>query len=86
MLTQANLGEYLSSDELPLEFWSLPPVKRANAIRLALLSKYGGVWVDAGVALSGQVIPWLEPKTRLSGFFCFSGDRLGPPTNNMVHS
>jgi len=79
MLTQANLGEYLCSDELPLEFWSLPPVKRANAIRLALLSKYGGVWVDAGVALSGQVMPWLEPKTRLSGFFVFQGvgsDRL----------
>ena len=94
MLTPATLGEYLSHDDLPLEFWALPPVKRANAIRLALLSKFGGVWVDAGVALSGDLTAWLEPKTRLSGFFVFQGissDRLlttwfiaGAPHNSFI--
>lgn len=44
--------------------------ERSNAIRLALLQKYGGVWVDATCFCVRPLDEWL-PSLMQSGFFAF---------------
>jgi len=72
-LTPLTIDSYLVDSDLPRFFWDLPPVKRANAVRLALLTKYGGVWMDAGVAVSGPIDEFVDWATQSSGFFAFQG-------------
>lgn len=43
---------------------------RSDAIRLALLQKYGGVWVDATCACVRPLNEWLPPLMQ-TGFFAF---------------
>ena len=79
LLTPLTLPDYLGERDLPSHFEHMPPVKKANAIRLALLSKYGGYWLDAGVAVSSGVEDWVSEKLSEEGFFAFQGvgkDRL----------
>ena len=79
LLTPLTLPDYLGERDLPSQFRNMPPVKKANAIRLALLSKYGGYWLDAGVAVSAGVENWVLQKCSEEGFFAFQGvgnDRL----------
>ena len=71
LLRPSDLGTYLSPSDLPLRFTDLPPVKKANAIRLALLAKYGGFWADAGVLVTAPVHEWVQPKASNMGFFVF---------------
>lgn len=40
--------------------WELPAVQRSDIVRLALLQKFGGIWVDATLFSSAPVMPWLE--------------------------
>lgn len=46
------------------------PTKFSNLVRLALLERYGGVWLDATCLLSEPVEPAVEVHRR-SGFFAF---------------
>lgn len=71
LITPKDLARYLSADELPATFHRMPPVKKANAVRLSLLAKYGGYWCDAGVLTTGNVDEWVSPKAAPSGFFVF---------------
>lgn len=41
-------------------FWELPAAQRADVLRLALLEKFGGLWVDATLFCSAPVMPWLQ--------------------------
>ena len=70
-LTPTDLPDYLNDRELPATFHQMPPVKKANAVRLSLLSKYGGHWCDAGVLTTAPVDAWVAPKATASGFFVF---------------
>ena len=71
LLRPSDLETYLAPSDLPLRFADLPPVKRANAIRLALLNKYGGFWADAGVLVTAPVHDWVQPKSSKMSFFVF---------------
>ena len=71
LLMPEDLPKYLSSNDLPSRFQEMPPVKRANPVRLALLSRHGGYWVDAGVLTKGPVDDWVKPKASSHGFFVF---------------
>ena len=62
---------YLDPTDLPVRFSELPPVKKADAVRLALLAKSGGFWVDAGVLVTGPVHSWTNQRASTLGFFVF---------------
>jgi len=51
ILTRATLWDWLSPADLPLQYENLDIQHQADSIRLALLIKYGGVWLDASVLL-----------------------------------
>jgi len=70
-LDRFNLNQYIElnlSDEV---YRNLRPAHQADQIRLALLAKYGGVWVDATTYCARPLNGWLDDYLT-SGFFAFT--------------
>lgn len=56
----SNLSAYLDASELPSNFMDLDSIQRqSDCVRLALLAKYGGVWVDASVMFNRNLEEWI---------------------------
>lgn len=53
-LNSETLKNYLDSKEFPKEYNNLKPQHQADYIRLALLKKYGGVWLDSSIILNSE--------------------------------
>ena len=51
-LHETSIHKYISKTEYPAKFDTLIPQHKSDWIRLALLSKYGGVWMDASTILN----------------------------------
>jgi len=51
ILDKSSISKYLSSIELPPTIYDLPPHGASDHVRLALLAKYGGVWMDVSIIL-----------------------------------
>lgn len=80
VLDPISVSEYLTRDELPRTFSTLTPQMQSDAVRLALLAKYGGIWLDASTVVTSALMPWLDEVSRGEGFFLFqnpSGGRGG---------
>lgn len=62
----------------PLErfggFW-IPPAAESDLLRLALLKRHGGVWVDSTMLCRRPLDTWL-PQAAASGFFAFSPEDI----------
>lgn len=62
----------------------IPPASESDLLRLYLLVKYGGVWVDATNLCRRPLDAWL-PRAAASGFFAFFGDSQSPEHNGIPH-
>lgn len=73
-LTLKNLSDFVDLDTvLPgYKEKNLPPEALSNVIRLALLIKYGGVWIDSTVYCNKPLNDWLPQHVIPSGFFAFA--------------
>lgn len=71
VLDDASLYDYLAPADLPRTFSELPPQKRANAIRLALLNRHGGIWLDASIFVRSPLFEWVDEVASPSGLFVF---------------
>ena len=70
-LSEENLPDYVDSDALStLKGLDVQRPKLANLIRLYLISRHGGVWVDATCLCCQPLDRWL-PHYMDSGFFAF---------------
>lgn len=67
LLDEQTLAEWAS---IPSPTGSRKIQGRSDAIRLALLKRYGGVWVDATCCCVRPLDEWLPPL-MVSGFFAF---------------
>jgi hypothetical protein len=75
-LDREKLSDYIDPESLSTILGlDLTYQKTANLIRLYLLSRYGGVWADAGSFCAQPLDEWLHGQMS-SGFFAFrlSGD------------
>ncbi|MER2634575.1 MAG: capsular polysaccharide synthesis protein [Rhizobiaceae bacterium] len=81
-----HVRNFIRADMLPASFEFLPAVVKSDAVRLALLSSYGGIWMDVGIVLLRGLdeICWQEMATQeshvlLAGFFNsgWGSDHLG---------
>ncbi len=63
-LTDQNIGNYI---EVPKYFHRLEPVHKADYIRIKIIKKYGGIWLDADTIVLND----------LSGLFKYLDDRKG---------
>jgi hypothetical protein len=50
-LNMESIYCYISKDDLPTNFEDLYVPRQSDCIRLALLEKYGGIWLDASILL-----------------------------------
>lgn len=63
LLTQDNIADYLDisgdvMDRIPFWGWT----KFSNLLRLMLLEKYGGTWIDATVLVDKEIPAWIESR------------------------
>ena len=75
LLDYSNIGEYLDVNELGVELFSgkFNRSQVADAIRVALLAKYGGVWIDCDTIIlksdaEKYFLPNEEHKTVFFGY------------------
>lgn len=80
ILNQYTVWDYISKKDLPEGFDNLMIQHRSDAIRLALIVKYGGVWIDATILLLkplDSVIKEDQPSLR---HFYVNGGTPNMPT------
>ena len=89
LLSQDDISRYVALD-YSLEDKKLTPTNYSNILRLSLLSKHGGVWVDATTFCSAPLDRWM-PFLMQSGFFAFEKPKttvadwiLAAEINNML--
>jgi len=71
LLDKATAEPYLRKANIPWErLQALPREKRANILRMRLLTEEGGVWADATTFCLQPLDEWL-PACMDVGFFCF---------------
>lgn len=70
LLNPSNLHEYI---DLPKISDDVPTSNKADLIRLMLLEKHGGVWMDASIFLT-QDIEWIISKLDRHESFLFYSD------------
>lgn len=58
ILSADNLDEFISRRSLPKNFDDLLVQRKSDCVRLALLKKYGGVWLDTGILLQ-KSLDWV---------------------------
>ena len=76
LLDDQNVYEFLSPQDLPRYFKDLPLQQKSDAVRLALLARHGGFWLDASTLVTSDIIRWTDPRVQDSGFFAFR-NRIG---------
>jgi hypothetical protein len=54
LLTNETIGDYINKDEYPDNYNGLAHCHKADWIRLYLLKKYGGVWLDASIIINSN--------------------------------
>lgn len=69
--------DFLTADDLPARFPELPVQMKSDAVRFALLAKYGGIWMDASTLASGPIMPWLKEELGVRDFFVFRNGKFG---------
>ncbi|WP_298636792.1 capsular polysaccharide synthesis protein [uncultured Umboniibacter sp.] len=76
VLTYDTISSFLPLDNLIGDHWTEIPVQAfTDLIRINLIAKYGGVWIDATCICKTPLDYWL-PRLMQGGFFAF--DRPGP--------
>ncbi len=66
VLNRQTVRDHVPASDWPAGFEQLDPVKQSDWIRLYLVSRYGGYWLDATVLLT-QPLHWLEALRQAQG-------------------
>lgn len=80
ILNNNNIEKYV---ELPKFHEDLEPAHKADYIRLELLSKYGGIWMDASIYLC-ENFDWIFSKLKQGQSFVFYSDQCTIDNNHPV--
>lgn len=75
---EGNLWDWVKRDELPKTFDDLIPAHQADAVRMALLARLGGVWMDATIYLNTGLdwyISEMERGDKVYGSFHYMGQK-----------
>lgn len=77
VLEDQSVFDYLTPEDLPISFFELPVQMKSDALRFALLARYGGIWMDASTLASRPIVPWLREDLGVEDFFVFRNGELG---------
>ncbi len=64
VLTAQNLLEFVESAEIPEAFASAWPARQSDWLRLYLLRRYGGIWLDASIFLTAPIDWMIDAQQR----------------------
>eukprot|EP00750_Incisomonas_marina_P031448 INCI8159.2.p1 GENE.INCI8159.2~~INCI8159.2.p1 ORF type:complete len:411 (+),score=72.62 INCI8159.2:221-1453(+) len=77
VLNEDKIFDWVKPDDLPRKFDEMDPVTQTDAVRLAVLLRYGGVWLDGSIILLSplEVLlgkhrnkrPWFHQDLRSKG-------------------
>ena len=71
VLDRENLADYLDLSELPPTFSTLPVQFQSDLVRLHVLARHGGIWLDTSTFVSANVSKWLRTLDLKEGLFLF---------------
>lgn len=71
-LDDTNLKDYIDMSELPRCFNKLRPAHKADVIRVFVLEKYGGIWLDSDTIVTPSFNELFEEK----GFFVLENNSV----------
>lgn len=87
-LHAGNIDRYIEAGELPEGFAQLPEYRKADWLRIALVRRYGGFWLDASMFLN-QSLEWMREaqqraKASYVGFYLetYTTSRMHPVIEN----
>ena len=75
MIDNSNINNYIDKNECPLNYNKLGVQHQSDWIRLKLLQKYGGLWMDASIIINNiekleeMYQDSLQNKSELTGFY-----------------
>lgn len=72
LLDQNNILNYL--DEVPSYFFNLHPAHQADFIRVNILYKYGGIWLDSDTVVMNDLSSLFDIIKNQDGFFILQSD------------
>jgi len=90
LMNQKNIENLIS---LPENWKTLPPYRQSDIIRLLLLEKYGGVWIDASTILledldkfisKNNITFFTTPKSSIDNPVFENWFISAPPNNNII--
>ena len=76
VLDENNLNKYISLNLPKNVIANLCIAHQSDLIRLALLSKYGGIWTDATTFCTKPLDEWIDDACSEAGFFVFHSQML----------
>lgn len=75
-LDEKNIYDYLDNIDFIMDRTDISLPTKADYIRLALLSKYGGVWTDANVFCLKPLDEWIHMALDTVGVWMYHGNSL----------
>jgi hypothetical protein len=87
LLTKKNYSDYVEIPESVTTSKNFNdfPARFADLVRINVLAKYGGVWIDSTILLKESLDKWLFPReVEFSGFYIdsFTKDKQSPIIEN----
>ena len=67
LITHENINEYV--DDLPHYFYNLCPAHQADYVRVHVIYKYGGIWLDSDVIVLNSLDYLFDLISNKNGFF-----------------
>lgn len=77
VLDSKTVFDFVPPRELPTAFSTLPPQLQSDFVRLALLARFGGIWMDMSTLVTAPVAPWLSSLQLRSNAFFFRNPGRG---------
>lgn len=69
MISDNTLNQFIDISLLPKNYNNVPLIKKTDIIRLTLLEKYGGVWLDANIYLNKPLDIYWDENYDVGGFY-----------------
>jgi len=85
ILSENTISDYLDINTFPKKYSKLKQQHKADIIRVALLEKYGGYWLDSTIYLNQPLSVLWEPKDyEIGGYYAdfFTTDNTSPVLEN----
>lgn len=81
-LNHDNLNDYI--DEIPEVFWKLSPTHQSDFLRVILLNKWGGIWLDSDTIVMDNLSSLFDILKENKGFLVLQPD--GKLCNGVIGS